>query len=1051
MTALKTMIFHRKLVYLVSALLAVAGVSCVADSYDYYAIEDGETDVEATIVFSTVENNLGKTRADGDAIRRINSLCVLIYKDDKLVRHEMIGQEFIDQAGNADTPPDAVNGEGEEKEEETTPCAKFTIPGLENGYYQIYAVANMGNVTESYDVATQEKLKNISLKWDSANVPSNNQMFGYFTPASSMTSAGFDAPKLAIKPGSNQIHAWVKRAASKVTVAVDGSGLNEGVQVWIKSIQVKDIAATCFLGKNNIPANKDLIADGEKFEINTEEGKAGPSVTREYKYFYPSMEGNPDNLDLAHTPTQQALFFYENMQGEGQSKKQVWDDQTDKTKPQFPNGNDPNDKGFKDNKRDGTYVEVIGYYKGRKDGAATEGPIIYRFMLGKNVTTNYDAQRNYHFKLTLMLRGNANDADWHIVYDPEPDIIVPNPYYISYLYDQTMNLPLKITGKKLISLEAEIIENGWHAINASNETPPVYWNGTPNDEGPWNGFLSLRETKVARFGMVSQGYEGKFAKTYTYNKTYWTDNKRGIRTYTDLTPGKHDPDEGGEYTVSTNGAGEWNVTVPLFTRAAVMVEQTGYTGNNPYVAYRRMAKVKFTAKIEGYDGQVHTVICGPESDAKNEPITIYQMRRVVNPKGIWRPGNSDKPFHVRMMVQEGENNTSFTPLKSDGPWLAVIQKGADWFDILETDGKSQKNPDGTISGVGDMYDPNNEGRVIDFTFKPKGTTSDAQGGLIKIYYNNYTCIHIIFVRQGYAPVSFYGSGLKWHTCNLKTASEEVEDPLLEGSYFRRYNTALPIAASNNKSSMYAWNSNSNAVVWQDNSNYDFVIAGQTGTRKWSNIKTSNTKWPQFKINNKVCRLAKPQEIEALTKNENTIYGYGVLYTDGTDKTIESVEDAYGAREGDITNKGMRGVFVCDTLTGTQIFLPISATGYGRFKQKAMMEKDNRQKLNYAGVNQYANRWAPMSNVTEIKNPLDGTYGASYKPLLWDIYRRPGALYWICNNDNVNLSSNGLDINYYSFNFYNSTTGALGIADWGSWAGGNDPSGTDALLMRLVEE
>ncbi len=50
------------------------------------------------------------------------------------------------------------------------------------------------------------------------------------------------------------------------------------------------------------------------------------------------------------------------------------------------------------------------------------------------------------------------------------------------------------------------------------------------------------------------------------------------------------------------------------------------------------------------------------------------MRRVVNPKGIWRPGNSAKPFHVKMMVQEGENNPNFTHLKSDGPWLAVIKK-----------------------------------------------------------------------------------------------------------------------------------------------------------------------------------------------------------------------------------------------------------------------------------------------------------------------------------------------------------------------------------------
>lgn len=1055
------MILSYRNIYRILAVfvVSVCAVSCVPDSYELDTFEDGETDVEAEVVFSPITDALSHTRAPGDAIKRVESLCVLIYdKNKNFVKAEMVSQENINQEGNKDTASDAV-GEGEHQAETTTPRAEFILREIDNGNYYIYAVANMGNVAEKvngkprYDVSTPEKLKEIMLKWDSGNVEKNNQMFGYFTMSDANRSAGFEAPMLTIKPGRNRIHAWVKRAASKVTVAIDGSGLNEGVEVYVKSIQIKDIPSICWLGKDNTPANTNLIADGEKFVMQDGEhtDKAGnsPMVSKSQPFFYPGMKQEAANLDGAHTETQQALFFYENMQGIGQSKKQTWT--PGQTTPQFPNGNDPLDKGFKDNKRNGTYVEVIGYYKGSKDGKASDGPIIYRFMLGKDVDTNYDAQRNYHYKLTLKLLGNANDTDWHIVYDPEPDVIIPNPYYISYLYDQSMNLPLKIMGKRIISLRADIIENGWHAINATNETPSVYWSGVPNDEGVWNGFLSLRKTIHARFGTVAEGFEGKFAKTYTYNKTYWSDNKRGYREYQDLSVGTHNTEDAGEYTVSTNGAGEWTVSIPLYTRAAVMVEQTGYTGNNPYVAYRREAKVKITAKIEDFNGNEQEIICGTESSAKNKPVTIYQMRRVVNPKGIWRPGNSAKPFHVKMMVQEGENNPNFTHLKSDGPWLAVIKNGADWFDLVPTDGKSQKNPDGTISGVGDMYDENNNGREVDFTFKPKGTTSTPRGGLIKIYYNNYSCIHIIFVRQGYEPVSFYSSNVKWHSFNLKTASEEVVDPLLEGSYFRRYNSELPIDATNNKSTMYGWNEAAKAIVWNNNANHAFKIAGKSETKLWKNITTTSTSWPEFKINGKVCRLAKPMDVQEIINNENTIYGYGVLYTDESEYTVEDVAHAYGAREGDIANKGMRGVFVCDSVSGTQIFLPISATGYGRFKQKAMQERYNRQKKDYEGVNQYANRWAPMSNVTEIKDENDGTYGASYKPLLWDIYRKPGALYWICNDDNTRLSSYGLDVNYYSFNFYQATTGALGIADWGSWAGGNDPSGTDALLMRLVEE
>ena len=32
-------------------------------------------------------------------------------------------------------------------------------------------------------------------------------------------------------------------------------------------------------------------------------------------------------------------------------------------------------------------------------------------MLGKNVTTDYNAERNYHYKLTLVLKNFANDVD----------------------------------------------------------------------------------------------------------------------------------------------------------------------------------------------------------------------------------------------------------------------------------------------------------------------------------------------------------------------------------------------------------------------------------------------------------------------------------------------------------------------------------------------------------------------------------------------------------------------------------------------------------------
>ncbi len=45
-------------------------------------------------------------------------------------------------------------------------------------------------------------------------------------------------------------------------------------------------------------------------------------------------------------------------------------------------------------------------------------------MLGKNADDDYNAERNFHYKLTLRFRGHANDVDWHIEYDEDKGIYV---------------------------------------------------------------------------------------------------------------------------------------------------------------------------------------------------------------------------------------------------------------------------------------------------------------------------------------------------------------------------------------------------------------------------------------------------------------------------------------------------------------------------------------------------------------------------------------------------------------------------------------------------
>ncbi len=1090
-----------RLLYILTALLLLTGTAgCIDEIFTDEPVGEGEARISVELTFSPVTGTYPASRANGNDIQHIDNFCLFIYNEaeDELIRrvtYAEIKEMGLTWSDNTAMPSDYIPAEdspyhnvaGENtahQAEETTPKASFTLDRLPYGKYRIYVVANMNDLMEEpYNYTDEqlnnaENLKKIPLDWQKSDIPANNQMFGYFTLQDKQKSEGFEAPSLTINKPQMALHSWIKRAASKVTVLVDGSELYPGVQVWIKSIQVKDIPDMCFLGKDNTsPAH--LIEQGQKLDIDEAEGAGADDafnvVTDELSY--------PRSAEAAHAQNSpQSLFFYENMQGEGQLKTQVWPavQGPNPETPMYPDGNNPISDGYKDSKIAGTYVEVIGYYKNDgkpyagqdpnypKDGAS-EGLIIYRFMLGKNVTTNYDAQRNHHFKLTLKLKHNANNNDWHIVYNQEPEILAREPYYISYLYNQTMNYPIKIVGGELISLRAEIpvdetTKSSWAPRNgevtdadiaaAAALGGKVYWpTNDVNDPGPWNGFLSLRKTSVAQFGVwpstnpdgsKDDTYNPNAGVTYTYNKTYYEENNRGWRVY-DVSPtGKHADAVDGDYSIERSG-NEYNIEIPLFTRARVMVSQTAYSGNNPYAAYNRESKVKIIAEIKKSSGEIVEV---------SKVFTIIQGRRVLNPKAIWREASNPEKFHVQLKILPYQQAPKFENLVSDGTWRVEVDDNCkSWVQIYPTENESQFNPDGSITGVRDPFGDDN---IIDFWYKPASTTTETRGGIIRVYYNNNTCVHTIFVRQGYDPVSFYGSNVMWHTNNLRTGgyngtiAEEAADPEVEGAYFRRYNRQYPIDARSNTLDQFHKNGMTR----------DFLIAKSgtaTETMKWDDIRTTDTSWGTFKVNvnGKIienCRLPKPEDWENIvgtTENPrlSTVYGFGVLYGDDAEETLEDVNLVYGATpDNHNSGRGMRGVIVCDESTGTQIFLPIAASGYGRFKQYSSMDRYNRLPAGQGGVIQYANRytWYPST-----KNTLGVTeYPVQYHPLFYDLWMSEGTYYWF-------EGPKALDINFYTLDMAVSEENENGLGlVWGpgtEWAGGPDPSGSDAVHIRLVHD
>ena len=247
-----------------------------------------------------------------------------------------------------------------------------------------------------------------------------------------------------------------------------------------------------------------------------------------------SLAEDDENLRDPHTPDELSLFFYENMQGLGKDKRQYPELDGDGN----PTGAVKDDDILKDDKPCGTYVEVKAFYRSR-DGVVSNGDITYRFMLGKNVIDDYNAERNYHYKLTLHFNGKANDYDWHIDYNEEPGIKVPIPYYyVPYMYNQSMVYPVTIIGELEGDLEAEIIRSDWGPSTLDNPGEIVagleYYSDTAKvvGNGPWHGFLSLRmaplEPGTDRGRKASVGKVSGIAKEYKYNQSLSDGQYNGI-------------------------------------------------------------------------------------------------------------------------------------------------------------------------------------------------------------------------------------------------------------------------------------------------------------------------------------------------------------------------------------------------------------------------------------------------------------------------------------------------------------------------------------------
>ena len=218
-------------------MLQFIPTACRDDYFMNEEIGEGNATLSVTLCFDQEDAALGTTRAEGgdegNSIQNINSLCMLFYDTTgKLVHNYIVKGEGLvidpDVSGWSynleDNRIDEDKDEqGNQFEDSKTGTAMFKLRPIKRGKYYIYAVANMGDLTQYKDkITTREGLKAISLQWDPDDISQNSEMFGVFS-----LTPDRNAPDdlVTINSPGVQLHSWLRRAASKVTVAFDGSGL----------------------------------------------------------------------------------------------------------------------------------------------------------------------------------------------------------------------------------------------------------------------------------------------------------------------------------------------------------------------------------------------------------------------------------------------------------------------------------------------------------------------------------------------------------------------------------------------------------------------------------------------------------------------------------------------------------------------------------------------------------------------------------------------------------------------------------------------------------
>lgn len=221
------------------------------------------------------------------------------------------------------------------------------------------------NAGQSLPLATVKELEDLSVTFQQGSA--SMLMSGTYGPFETSDGAHIPIP--------------LKRAHAKIVIKGDYSGLNENVSIDVKSVHLKNVPGSMYLFRENCIENVSGSVDGG--------GVYAPSV--------------------ADISSGISFYQFENLQGT------LLPGNTDQKLKVWPS-NSPYAYRC-------SYVEMETLYRSPQK----EGTVLYRFYLGRDMTTNYDVERNSQYTISVCFKGNGgvDENTWRVDATGLEDVLPP--------------------------------------------------------------------------------------------------------------------------------------------------------------------------------------------------------------------------------------------------------------------------------------------------------------------------------------------------------------------------------------------------------------------------------------------------------------------------------------------------------------------------------------------------------------------------------------------------------------------------------------------------